>query len=190
MEIRRVLVPALALLLSTVPALAGAQDIDPASVTGVRKELIQQLGDAERKFVALAEATPADKYGWRPAPGVRSTSEVYMHMVGANFMFPGIAGVKRAPGVPLSRDMETKVTDKAQVVDLLKKSFAYAKQGMADVPDDQLDATVTMFGQPATKRGVLVLMATHAHEHLGQSIAYARMGGVVPPWSQGNGGGQ
>lgn len=189
MHTRRALLPTLALLLSVAP-IVRAQDTDPASVTGVRKELIQQLGDAEQKLVALAQATPAERFAWRPAPGVRSTSEVFMHMVGANFMFPGIAGVKRAPGVPLSRDMETKVTDKPQVIDLLKKSFAYAKQGVADVPDDQLDATVKMFGQPATKRGVLVLMATHAHEHLGQSIAYARMGGIVPPWSQGNGGGQ
>jgi uncharacterized damage-inducible protein DinB len=189
MRFRPALVPALALLFAA-PALARAQDTDPASVTGVRKELIQQLGDAEQKLVALAEATPAERYGWRPAAGVRSTSEVYMHMVGANFMFPGIAGVTRAPGVALSRDMETKVTDKAQVIDLLRKSFAYARQGVADVPDDQLDAMVKMFGQPSTKRGVLVLMATHAHEHLGQSIAYARMGGIVPPWSRGNGGGQ
>ena len=56
-----------------------------------------------------------------------------------------------------------------------------------DVPDAQMDAAVTYFGQPNTKRGVLVSIATHAHEHLGQSIAYARMNGVVPPWSQAGG---
>jgi uncharacterized damage-inducible protein DinB len=186
---RRLLVPSLALVLSA-PSTGLAQSVDPAAATGLRKELIGQLADAERKFVALAEATPADKYGWRPAAGVRSVSEVFMHMVGANYMIPGMAGVKRKPDVALARDMETKVTDKAQIVDLLKRSFAHAKQSVMEVPDEQMDASVNLFGSPSTNRGVLVLMATHAHEHLGQSIAYARMNGIVPPWSRGSGGDQ
>ena len=184
---RQLLVATLALLLAA--SSAAAQSTDPASASGLRKELIAQLADAERKFIALADATPADKYGWRPAAGVRSVSEVFMHMVGANYMLPGMAGVKRAPDVPLARDMETKVTNKAQVVDLLKKSFAHAKQAVMDVPDDQMDTSVNLFGSPSTNRGVLVLTATHAHEHLGQSIAYARMMGIVPPWSRGAGAG-
>lgn len=189
MSMRRLLVPSLALVLSA-PSTGLAQSVDPAAATGLRKELIGQLADAERKFVALAEATPADKYGWRPAAGVRSVSEVFMHMVGANYMIPGMAGVKRKPDVALARDMETKVTDKAQIVDLLKRSFAHAKQSVMEVPDEQMDASVNLFGSPSTNRGVLVLMATHAHEHLGQSIAYARMNGIVPPWSRGSGGDQ
>jgi uncharacterized damage-inducible protein DinB len=183
---RRLAVSAAALLLAGSPATA--QSADPASATGLRKELIGQLADAERKFIALAEATPADKYTWRPAAGVRSTSEVFMHMVGANYMLPGMAGVKRAPDVALTPDMETKVTDKTQVVDLLRRSFAHAKQAVMDVPDDQMETPISLFGTPSTKRGLLVLTATHAHEHLGQSIAYARMNGIVPPWSRAAGG--
>lgn len=182
MSTRHLLVPALALLLAA-PVAVLAQS-DPASATGYRKELIGQLADAEQKLVALAETTPAEKYSWRPAAGVRSIGEVFMHVVGANYMFPGMAGVTRKPDVALARDMETSVTDKAQIVDLLKKSFAHAKQGVMDVPDAQMDASVNMFGTPTTNRGVLVTMATHAHEHLGQSIAYARMNGIVPPWSR------
>jgi uncharacterized damage-inducible protein DinB len=186
---RRQIVPALALLLA-VPASGIAQSTDPTTATGLRKELIGQLADAEQKFLALADAMPAEKYSWRPAAGVRSVSEVYMHMVGANYMIPGMAGVKRKPDVALSPDMETKVTDKAQVIDMLKKSFAHARQAVMDVPDAQMDASVNLFGTPSTSRGVLLLMATHAHEHLGQSIAYARMNGIVPPWSRGTGGDQ
>ena len=187
MFIRRLAVPAAALLLAGSPA--PAQSADPSTATGLRKELIGQLADAERKFVALAEATPAEKYTWRPAAGVRSMSEVFMHMVGANYMLPGMAGVKRKADVALSRDMETTVTDKAQVIDLLKKSFVHAKQAVMDVPDEQMDTPVNLFGSPSTNRGVLVLTATHAHEHLGQQIAYARMNGIVPPWSRRAGGG-
>lgn len=173
-------------LLALAVAAGSSASAQPSA--GLRSELVSQLADAERKFVGLAQAVPAEKYGWRPAKGVRSISEVYMHMVGANFMVPGLAGVKTPTGVSLAKDMETSVTDKAQIVDLLKKSFAYAKQAVMDVPDDQMDASVNLFGATSTKRGVLILMATHAHEHLGQSIAYARMNAVVPPWSMGSGG--
>ena len=184
---RQLIAPAFALLFAGSPA--AAQSADPTTATGLRRELIGQLADAERKFIALAEATPADKYSWRPAAGVRSVSEVFMHMVGANYMLPGMAGVKRKPDVAMAADMEKTVTDKAQVVALLKKSFVHVKQSVMDVPDDQMDGSVNLFGSPTTNRGVLVLMATHAHEHLGQSIAYARMNGIVPPWSRGSGGG-
>jgi uncharacterized damage-inducible protein DinB len=177
---------------AVLPAQAATAAPPASGVTpaGIRKELTQELEDAERKLVGLAQATPQDKYGWRPAPGVRSVSEVFVHVAGANFMIPGFAGVKRDKGVTLSRDMETTLTDKAQVIDLLKKSFAYAKQAIGDVPDGELDAPVTLFGRPTTKRGTLVLITTHAHEHVGQSIAYARVNGIVPPWSQGANGDQ
>ena len=187
MPSRRSFVSALAFLLAA-PSVAMAQSADPSTAIGLRKEIIGQLADAEQKFVALADAMPADKYGWRPAPGVRSVSEVYMHIVGANYMFPGMAGVKRKPDVALARDMETTVTDKVKVIDMLKKSFAFAKQGVMDVPDDQMGTAADMFGMQSTNRGILMTMATHAHEHLGQSIAYARMVGVIPPWSRGAGG--
>jgi hypothetical protein len=32
--------------------------------------------------------------------------------------------------------------------------------------------------------GVLTQIDTHIGEHLGQAIAYARVNGIVPPWSQ------
>lgn len=186
MLVRRLTLPLVALVLVAPTALA--QSANPANATGVRKEVIAQLADAEQKLVALAEAMPAEKYGWRPAPGVRSVSEVFVHMVGANYQIPAMAGVSRKPDVALSRDMESTVTDKAQVIDMLKKSFAFAKQGVMDLSDAQMDKPVDLFGTPSTGRGVLLLTTTHAHEHLGQAIAYARMNGIVPPWSRAPGG--
>lgn len=181
--LRRSLAVAAVLVAGAAPLLP-AQQAAPAA-TGIRREIIQQIEDAERKLVALAQAIPQDKYGWRPAEGVRSVSEVLMHVAGANFMIPRMAGVQRAPAVELPRDAEKTVTDKARVVELLQQSFAHAKLAMMDVPEAQMDSAVTLFGQPSTSRGVFVLIATHNHEHLGQMIAYARSNGVVPPWSGG-----
>ena len=175
---------ALALPLLAAPAAARAQA--PTAAVAFRAEYLKQLDDTEKKLVSLAEAIPQDKYGWRPMAGVRSISEVYMHIAGADMMIPSALGLK--PPAGLARDAETRVTDKAQVVDALKASFAHARAAAAAVADDDMGAPVKLFGQPNTKLGVLFLMAYHLHEHLGQSIAYARSVGVTPPWSMKAGG--
>ena len=176
----RLLPPLLALAVLAAPL--AAQGTAPA---GIRGELAAQLDDAERKLVALAEAMPHDTYGWRPAAGVRSVSEVFVHVAGATFMITGVAGAPPDTSVRITPETERTVTDKAAVVDLLRRSFAHARQAVARLPEAELDEAVQLFGRPTTKRGVFLLLATHAHEHTGQAIAYARMKGVVPPWSAG-----
>lgn len=170
---------ALALPLVAAPSLVRAQAVTAAAA--FRTEYLKQLDEAEKKFVQLAEAVPQDKYGWRPGPGVRSISEVYMHVAGADLMIPSALGLK--PPAGMARDAETKVTEKAQVIDALHKSFEHARKAAAAVTDEDMGAPVKLFGQDNTKMGVLFLMAYHLHEHLGQSIAYARTVGVTPPWS-------
>jgi uncharacterized damage-inducible protein DinB len=49
--------------------------------------------------------------------------------------------------------------------------------------DASLDNMVDFFGQKMTVRSVLLALTGHMHEHFGQSIAYARMQGIVPPWT-------
>jgi len=151
------------------------------SASGLRAELVKQCNEVEKKFVDLAQAMPQEKYGWRPGEGVRSVSEVYMHVVGANFFIPKFAGVKPPEG--LSRDMEKTVTEKAKVVKMLKESFEHVRQALLSKSDADLDSPAKLFGQETTVRDVLLTTVTHMHEHLGQSIAYARMNGVVPPWT-------
>jgi uncharacterized damage-inducible protein DinB len=155
-----------------------------ASAQNVKAEMQAAVDDAASKIVALAEAIPAEKFSWRPGAGVRSVSEVLIHVASGNMGIPGMAGVTRKPERALGRDAEKTVTSKAAVVAALKDSYAYLKLAAADVPDAALNDPVDMFGQKSTKRGVLVLLATHNHEHLGQMIAYARMNGIAPPWSR------
>lgn len=144
-------------------------------------DLLANLADTEKKIVSLAEAMPQDKYSWRPAEGVRSVSEVFMHIAGANYMIPNFIGVKPPAGI--SRDMEKTVTDKAKVVEHLKQSFAHVRQAIEASTDPTKPAK--LFGRDTTYNNVKLLIVTHLHEHLGQSIAYARMNKVTPPWSAG-----
>ncbi|HEY3170441.1 MAG TPA: DinB family protein [Thermoanaerobaculia bacterium] len=155
----------------------------PPAVSGLRADVIWQLSDVEKKLVALAEAIPQDKYGWRPGPGVRSVSEVYMHIAGGNYFLSSFLGAKMPEG--FTRDMEKTVTEKPKVIETLKKSFDHARKAVEATPDSDLDKKVKVFGQEPSERMMLIVLVSHGHEHLGQSIAYARTNGIVPPWSEG-----
>ena len=74
------------------------------AVTGFRGDFLKQLAEVEQKVVDLAGAMPAEKYSWRPMEGVRTVSEVYMHIAGSNYLLPSFAGIKQPEG--LDRDME------------------------------------------------------------------------------------
>ena len=161
-------------------AAARAQSAPAPAASGIQAEVIKSLDAAEKELVQLAEATPQEKYSWRPMEKVRSTSEVFMHVARGNYSYAMFLGVPKPKEVE-SLDFD-KVTEKAQVVDYLKKSFAQMRQAVSISSD--LDKTIKVFGGREMTVGALVLQsATHAHEHLGQSIAYARMNQIVPPWT-------
>lgn len=165
---------------------ARPQAAPPASgipATGFRADYFVELDSVGKKIRELAEAVPADKYGWRPAAGVRSISEVFMHIVGGNYYLPSFLGAKWPEGI--GRDSEKTVKDKARVLEMLKQSLENAKEAGRMVSDANLDRKVKVFqGREMTQRQVLMVLLNHLHEHLGQAIAYARMNGIVPPWSR------
>jgi uncharacterized damage-inducible protein DinB len=134
-----------------------------------------------QQLVALAEATPEEKFSWRPAPGVRSTNEVYMHIVTANFYLLSVTGRKMP--ADLKEGMEEQVTSKGEVIAWLKRSLDAVKEAhLAQTPKD-LQRRVHIADRDATVDGIYLRILIHANEHMGQLIAYARMTGVVPPWS-------
>ena len=134
------------------------------------------------QLIALAEATPADKFAWRPAPGVRSTSEVYMHIVMANFWLLSITGPKMPPD--LKEDAEKTVTSKPEVIAWLKRSLEAVKQAHLAEDPKHLAVRVKVAGHDSTIDGMYLRIIVHANEHMGQLVAYARMTGVAPPWSK------
>ena len=134
------------------------------------------------QLVALAEATPEDKFAWRPAKGVRSTSEVYMHIVLANFYLLSVTGPKMPDD--LKENMDKTVTSKADVIKWLKRSMEAVRVAHASVTPADLQRKVHIADRDATVDGMYLRIIVHANEHMGQLVAYARMTGVVPPWSQ------
>ncbi|MBA3439297.1 MAG: DinB family protein [Pyrinomonadaceae bacterium] len=159
----------------TKPAAATAP-----SASGPRAEFLKELDNVEKKMVSLAEAMPQDKLTWRPMEGVRSVSEVYMHMAGSNFRLTQSLGIKPPTGV--EGDPE-KITDKAKVVETLKQSFTHLRQAATNTPDADWDKTMTVSGRSINVREAFFRQLLGLREHLGQSVAYARMNRVVPPWT-------
>jgi uncharacterized damage-inducible protein DinB len=134
------------------------------------------------QLIALAEATPAEKFAWRPAPGVRSISEVYMHIVDANFYLLSITGPKMPDD--LKENMDKTVTSKEDVIRWLKRSLEAVKQAhLKETPQD-LTRRVHIEDRDSTVDWMYLRIIIHANEHMGQLVAYARMTGVVPPWSK------
>ncbi len=134
------------------------------------------------QLIALAEATPAEKFAWRPAPGIRSTSEVYMHIVMANFYLLSVTGPPMPPD--LKADAEKTVTTKPEVIAWLKRSLDAVKQAHLKETPQHLALKVHIQGRDSTVDWMYLRIIIHANEHMGQLVAYARMTGVVPPWSK------
>ena len=135
------------------------------------------------QLIALAEATPPEKFSWRPAPGVRSTSEVYMHIAMANFYLLSVTGPKM-PADMTSPDVEKTVTQKADVIAWLKRSLEAVSVARLALKPGDLQRKVKIMGTDADVDGMYLRIIVHANEHMGQLVAYARMTGVVPPWSE------
>ena len=152
-------------------------------VTGYRSEVLAEVMIQEDKFTRLAEAIPAEKYTWRPAGDVRSFAEVFLHVSAANYNLYKLVGTLPPAGLDL-KTLEKSSTDKAKVVATVKDSFAHAKKAITAMPDADLDKSMDWFGGKNTERGILLFIVRHAAEHLGQSIAYARFVGIVPPWTE------
>jgi uncharacterized damage-inducible protein DinB len=175
---RRLLVSfALAALLA--PVTARAAD----APTGLRGEMIANMMDAGSKIQELAGAVPDGKFNWKPSKGVRSAGQVFQHVIASNYMLPQMMG-KAAP-IPMDElmKMDSQTMEPAKVRQMLKESYEFATATIAGLSDADLEGEMDFFGQKITKRAGLLLLVSHSHEHLGQSIAYARANNITPPWT-------
>jgi uncharacterized damage-inducible protein DinB len=192
---RKIRIPTLALCLtlglSPIASLArlaqaASQSAPVADKTApsydMKAQSIEDLKQLRQKYVSLAEAIPADKYAWLPAPGVRSIAELLLHVAAANYNFPTMIGTPPAPGFQ-ANGFEKSTTDKAKIIEQLNKSFAYAIASVQAMSNADFAKSEKKLGPDANDGDVIYIMVVHSHEHMGQSIAYARSNGVVPPWT-------
>ncbi len=191
--------------LTVLPVLAMAASLSappPAPLAaqstpdGFKTEIERQFGASARKAVMLAEAMPADKYGWSPGEGVASVARVYMHIARYNYMY-----LEQSMGIasPMGQDAYMRweddatarfqaktasAADKEWIVGVLSASMDHVRDNLEPMSDSDLAASTRQYGRQVQKWAVMLQLVAHMNEHLGQSIAYARMNDVVPPWSR------
>jgi uncharacterized damage-inducible protein DinB len=151
--------------------------------SGARLEFLDEVSYYEQRFTRLADAIPAEKYSWKPAEGVRSIGEVFMHVVSANYGLAKLLGTPFPAGVD-PKSFLASANDKPKVIQALKDSFAHMRGAILSIKDSDLDKEVKTPRGQSTIRGTFILVSGHYGEHLGQSIAYARSIGIVPPWTE------
>lgn len=177
------------LALVATGATAAAQDVpNRDTALEIRKRFLMDLDTLHSKFLALAEAIPAEKYAWRPAPGVRSIGEAFMHVASEYYVYaPMSYGGARSPVIPRGADSFTKFeasSTKADVQKHLKEGFAYMKSTIEALDPAAITGVKKIFGGDRTIIESSFVMSGDLHEHLGQLIAYARSNGIKPPWSK------
>ena len=173
----RLLTALIAAMLTLTIAPPAAAQVPP----GVGEGWLGEFDHAARQLLQLAEATPADKFAWRPAAGVRSIAEVYMHVGIANHFLLSQAGLTPAVDLTtLGGNPEKSTTDKAAVIKFLKESFDAVRSGYQRADRQK---KVQLFKKDVTAGDIFLRILVHNHEHMGQAIGYARMNGIAPPWS-------
>ncbi len=151
----------------------------PGSVTD---SFLKQSKRVQGQMEALLGAIPQDKFNWRPMEGVRSIAESFMHAGGGNYLLAVPLGGTAPSGFEESA-YEKSLTDKAQILEALRKSFDEINEAVRKTPAASYGKIVKLFGMDLTTLDIIFAAATHQHELLGQQIAYARMNGIVPPWT-------
>lgn len=155
---------------------------------GFRADLIGHLSYVEKQILDLENAIPESKLTWRPDKDTRSVIEVYSHIAFANYLIAKFAGIQLPEGIVINSPedgmkWQTMSADKKVVANQIVKSFDFLRSSIGAMSDASLENTVEFFGQKMTTRSLLMVLLSHVHEHFGQSVAYARMVGVVPPWT-------
>jgi uncharacterized damage-inducible protein DinB len=151
--------------------------------------VVHSFGMIERDFVRLADAMPAERYGFAPTAGefkgVRTFAEQVKHVACSNVAFFNEVEHKTPPA-QCEAGGPSRAKTKAELMQYLRESFVYARQVMQRLtPANAMDAVEGPYGGKTTRLGVSTLAIWHATDHYGQLVVYLRMNGIVPPASAG-----
>jgi hypothetical protein len=182
---RRHLIDAFVLLASTTFAAGGAaqERLDPMAAT-----VASSFAMIARSFVGLADAMPAEKYGFKPTVGgfedARTFGEQVKHVACSNFAFFNEIE-KKEPPARCATGGPGPARTKAELMTYLRESFDYAQSVLRTMTStNALEPAGGPYGGDSTRLGLTTLAVWHASDHYGQLVVYLRMNGIVPPASR------
>jgi len=177
---------AMAAMVMSLAALAFADAPVPADNTSpsydMKAQALEDLQLVQKKMVDLANAVPSDKLTWRPSADSRSFAEVFLHVAGERYQILALMGASVPSGFD-GKAFEKSTIDKAKIVDELNQTWEFAQKTISSMSNADFAKPLPKLGPTANAGDVVYILVADAHEHLGQSIAYARENGIVPPWT-------
>jgi len=167
-------------------AVLAAADKPAPSISSV---LDQNIRIAESEVVPLAEAMPADKYGFAPTgaefKNVRTFAQQMKHIAATNYMFASpVLGEKNPSETGKGENGPESIQTKEAIVKYLKDSFTYAHKAAASVTAANAMDMVSLGNEKMARMSLLSFVPWHTFDHYGQAVVYARMCGIVPPASR------
>lgn len=148
----------------------------------MKAQALLDLGVVQKKFVDLANAVPDKKLLWRPSADSRSFAEVFLHVAGERYQILSLMGAAPPSGFN-AKAFEKMTTDKARILEELNRSWEFAEKTINGMNNADFAKLLPKLGPQANAGDVVYILVADAHEHLGQSVAYARENGIVPPWT-------
>ena len=170
----------------TMPPIQAQADMSAATTASTTPAQVvdQLLSMVESEMVPLVEAMPADKFNFAPTngnfKGVRTFGEQVQHVTMANYYMFSAASSLQPPDMQAVKNLKTK----AQLVQGLKDSFAFAHKAIATLDTDNALEVVKPVDGVDTRAGIMLFATVHMNDHFGQMVEYLRMNGIIPPSSR------
>ena len=167
------LVVVVAVVVAVVPSSLWAQ----APAPSLAKEIAASFQRASTEILDVAEAMPAEKYGYKPTPEISSFGEQLVHVAGITQRF-----IDTAKGTKTEAPHHA-ATTKPEIMELLKKTFQNAQDMINPLTDAQLLEPMKFpFGDRTVTRATFWQGPLYQiRNHHGQLVVYLRMNGIVPP---------
>jgi len=158
---------------TAVPSLLSAQTAAPS----LSKELTGTFQRAATEILDVAEAMPAEKYGYKPTPEISSFGDQLVHVAGVVQRF-----IDTAKGTKTEAAHHGAMA-KPEIIALVKKTFQSAQEMITPLTDAQLLEPVKFpFGDRTVTRATFWQGPLfQIRNHYGQLVVYLRMNGIVPP---------
>ena len=145
-----------------------------------------------KEIVSVAEAMPADKYGFAPTDGefkgVRTFGKQVKHLAATNHILAAAALGEEPPADAGDELGPETIRTKVEIIDYLNSSFTHLQMAVDAIGDEKLAVKSSPISPlsaiTVTRLALVVEACVHAFNHYGQMVEYLRMNGVVPPASR------
>jgi len=148
----------------------------------VRADLIKDWEGQKEMIMAIADAMPEDKFGYKSTPAQRSYGEQIMHIATVNVDFLKVVGGTVTPPAFTAGSAKTKT----EILQALAQSYDHALALLNEQTDASIVETIDAdFLGPSTRARVFWFLLGHSMDIYGQMAVYLRLNGIVPPASRG-----